>query len=220
MLNKQKGNMYPFVTHTWNPISGKCLHDCKYCYMKVWPQKELHLNEKALKDNLGKDRFIFVGSSTDMFADNVPRLWIDKVLQSCRIFDSNKYLFQTKNPDGLGNHGFPLNSLLAVTIESNRYDPNITYAPSVEQRALWLQYDSGYYPFMVSIEPVMDFDIDEFVKLLRLISPAKISIGADSQGHHLPEPSPEKLKELISACKEITDDIVLKDNLKRLLTDT
>ena len=29
MLNEQKGNMYGFVTHTWNPIKGKCFHcDC------------------------------------------------------------------------------------------------------------------------------------------------------------------------------------------------
>jgi DNA repair photolyase len=33
-LNPSKGNMYPFVTHTWNPIRGKCPHDCSYCYMK------------------------------------------------------------------------------------------------------------------------------------------------------------------------------------------
>ena len=26
--------MYEFVTHTWNPIKGKCYHDCSYCYMK------------------------------------------------------------------------------------------------------------------------------------------------------------------------------------------
>lgn len=25
-LNKAKGNMYEFITHTWNPIKGKCPH--------------------------------------------------------------------------------------------------------------------------------------------------------------------------------------------------
>lgn len=217
MLNKQKGNMYPFITHTWNPIRGKCIHNCIYCYMKIFPQKELGLNGKACLDNLGKNKFIFVGSSTDMFADNVPQTWIDMVLQRCRIYDNNRYLFQTKNPDGFGNHRPPSNSILAVTIESNRYDPNITHAPSIEERALWLQHNGGYYPFMVSIEPVMDFDIYEFIEILKLISPAKISIGADSQGHKLPEPSPGKLRDLITACKTITPDIVLKDNLMRLL---
>lgn len=34
MIKESKGNMYEFVTHTWNPIKGKCFHGCTYCYMK------------------------------------------------------------------------------------------------------------------------------------------------------------------------------------------
>ena len=26
-LTKSRGNMYPFVTHTWNAIKGICLHE-------------------------------------------------------------------------------------------------------------------------------------------------------------------------------------------------
>ena len=37
-LNLSNGNMYKFVNYTWNPIKGKCLHDCSYCYMKTMPQ--------------------------------------------------------------------------------------------------------------------------------------------------------------------------------------
>lgn len=217
MLNKQKGNMYPFVTHTWNPISGKCIHDCSYCYMKIWPQKELHLNEKALKDNLGKGRFIFVGSSTDMFAENVPRTWIEKALHLCRIFP-NKYLFQTKNPQGIAGHNFPLfDTTFAVTVESD-INHAVSDAPTVGERICWLlsNRDVLFAPLMISIEPVMDFDM-EFVDILKSLRPTKISIGADSQGHHLPEPEPQKLREFLEALKGITQDIVIKDNLKRLL---
>ena len=71
-LNKQKGNMYAFVTHTWNAVKGKCPHDCEYCYMKEFPQGELKFDEKELKTDLGEGNFIFVGSSCDMFADAVP----------------------------------------------------------------------------------------------------------------------------------------------------
>ena len=92
-LNKQAGDMYGFVTHTWNAIKGKCMHDCCYCYMKRFPQKELWFDEKELKTDLGTGNFIFVGSSTDMFADNVPDEWIRKVLDYCRTFN-NTYLFQ------------------------------------------------------------------------------------------------------------------------------
>lgn len=40
-MNKQRGNMYSWVSHTWNPVKGKCPHDCNYCYMKRFPQKEM-----------------------------------------------------------------------------------------------------------------------------------------------------------------------------------
>jgi len=33
-LNISKGNMYGFMTHTFNIIKGRCSHDCVYCYMK------------------------------------------------------------------------------------------------------------------------------------------------------------------------------------------
>ena len=34
MLNESKGNMYGFITNTWNSIKGKCYHDCSYCHPK------------------------------------------------------------------------------------------------------------------------------------------------------------------------------------------
>ena len=90
MMNESKGNMYGFVTHTWNPIKGKCSHDCSYCYMKVYKQSPLHLVEKELTDDLGSGNFVFVGSSTDMFAEDVPADWIIKVIDACRKFPKNK----------------------------------------------------------------------------------------------------------------------------------
>ena len=98
-LNKQKGNMYPFVTHTLNFIKGKCPHDCLYCYMKIYRQPELHFDVRELKTNLGHGNFIFAGSSCDMWADGIDAFWIDSVLKHCRDNDAyNKYLFQSKNP--------------------------------------------------------------------------------------------------------------------------
>ena len=91
-LNKSKGNMYPFVDYTWNPIRGKCPHGCVYCFMKDRDVGPLRLDEKALADNLGVGRTIFVGSSTDMWAKAVPHDWILKVLMKCNAH-KNKYIF-------------------------------------------------------------------------------------------------------------------------------
>jgi len=90
--------------------------------MKRWgKQKPLRLDEKELKTDLGKDNFIFVGSSTDMFADDVPTDWIIKALNRCKDFKNNTYLFQSKNPGRMvayANSSFdymPKNKILAIT---------------------------------------------------------------------------------------------------------
>lgn len=218
MLNKQKGNMYAFVTHTWNPITGKCIHDCVYCYMKVFPQKEIHLNNKALIDDLGSGNFIFIGSSTDMFAENVPKEWIESVLQKCANYD-NIYLFQSKNPERFFefNPRYPKNTIFGTTIETNRDTSTISKAPSVHQRtqAMLKAREQGFKT-MVTIEPILDFDIEPLVRLLKLCKPEWVNIGADSKHHKLPEPSKEKIEQLIKELSVFTQ-VKPKDNLKRLM---
>uniref|UniRef100_A0A6M3JVQ0 Radical SAM superfamily protein n=1 Tax=viral metagenome TaxID=1070528 RepID=A0A6M3JVQ0_9ZZZZ len=214
MLNKQKGNMYPWVTHTWNVIKGKCPHDCSYCYMKGYPQTELHFDEKELKTDLGSGNVIFVGSSCDMWADEIPYIWIENVLNHCRNW-KNKYLFQSKNPARFINYSFP-DCILGTTIESNRYYPEISKAPAPMERKLALHYLPQGIPVMVSIEPIMDFDLDVLVGWIKEIKPEFVSIGADSKGHNLPEPSADKVTALINELKQFTK-IRSKNNLNRLL---
>ncbi len=219
VLNKQKGNMYGFVTHTWNPIKGKCSHDCKYCYMKVYKQKPLRLVEKELEDDLGEGNFIFVGSSTDMFAEDVDLSWIMSVLSVCRSFPKNKYLFQSKNPARIYElrSAIPPGSIIATTIESNREFPEITkQAPPVEDRCYFIGHLKNSFLIMVTIEPILDFDINPLLLGIRICKPTWVNIGADSKGHKLPEPSPEKVKALIEELKKVTE-VKIKPNLNRLL---
>jgi DNA repair photolyase len=214
-LNKQKGNMYGFVTHTWNAIKGRCHHWCKYCYMHNLWKSEVHLDKKEFKTNLGENNFIFVGSSTDMFADNIPEGWIIPVLKHCRNY-KNRYLFQTKNPKGFIEFfkWFPKDSIFAITLESNR-ESNFSDAPFIKERVSEFNRISINFPKMITIEPIMDFDLDKFLKILTSCSPSVINIGADSKGHNLPEPSREKIGELIKELEKFTK-VNLKDNLKRL----
>ncbi len=221
MLNKQKGNMYGFVTHTWNPIKGKCSHDCKYCYMKVWKQKPLRLVEKELGDDLGEGNFIFVGSSTDMFADDVPIEWIERTLQHCRKYN-NTYLFQTKNPERFPEFRthFPKDSIWGITLETNRdiYEYSQSSSPFVrfDQFVIFETYDF-VKRIMVTIEPIMDFDLEQFIMMIKNIRPEWVNIGADSKGHKLPEPSKEKIEALIKELGKFTE-VRLKPNLKRIYT--
>ena len=205
--------MYEFLTHTWNTVKGKCPHDCSYCYMKRFPQKDVRFAESELKTNLGAGNTIFVGSSCDMFAKKIPLEWIDETIRHCKNYPKNTYLFQTRNTYCFNYVDFPPEVVLSTTIESNRDYFPISGGPKVVERAINLRAMSlKGYKTMITIEPVMDFDIDEMVKLIKYCRPNWINLGADSGRNNLPEPSKEKLLELISRL-----DIRMKKNFNRLL---
>lgn len=216
-LNKTTGNMYDFITHTWNPIKGKCSHDCVYCYMKRFGNlKPVRMVGKELKTDLGSGNFIFVGSSTDMWADDVNDLWIQEVLNICECFNSNKYLFQSKNPDRINDFFIPPNSVIGTTIESNFDDYQISKAPPMQERANGIDRANFYgYETMITIEPILEFDLKLFVEMIKTAKPTWINIGADSQKQNLPEPSFEKVKELIAELSKFTE-VRQKKNLDRL----
>lgn len=214
-LNESKGDMYEFITHTWNPIKGRCYHDCAYCYMKSYvpnPQP-IHLDEWELKGIFQRDQFIFIGSSTDDFASDVPSEWITKVLDFCVEATSHqpeeqktRFLIQTKNPERILEFiEHPLfqskRVVVCTTIETNRHYPEIMHnAPTPENRAEAMAKiaDHGIKTF-VTIEPIMDFDIDEMVGLIRLCKPEQVNIGANTyKAIQLPQPSNgDKLVSLI-----------------------
>ncbi len=221
MLNKQKGNMYGFVTHTWNTVKGRCPHDCSYCYMKRFgEQAELHFDEAELKTDLyeyGENQFIFVGSSCDMWAKDVPAGWVVKTLNHCREYPKNKYLFQTKDPKWILNFQVPENSVIATTIETNRSYPQMGQTPPIGERIRAIkQIKEQGFQTMITIEPIMDFDFAELINCFNEAQPDWVNIGADSRGHGLPEPGPGKIKALIKMLGWFTK-VTQKPNLKRLL---
>jgi DNA repair photolyase len=168
-LNEAKGNMYDFITHTGNAIKGECPHGCSYCYMKRWgKQSPVHLDEKELKIPMTLDNYIFVGSSCDMFADNIPSEWILKTLEHCCNY-RNQYLFQTKNPVRLIEfyNDLPMFSNHCTTLETNRFYRNIMFnCNSPVQRAndfIELNEVSFGRKF-ITIEPIIDFDLKDFIE--------------------------------------------------------
>jgi protein gp37 len=225
-LNLSKGNMYPWITHTWNPIRGECPFRCSYCYVpsvaKRYGRKiePLGLVERELRTNLHKYRdlqppfFIFVGSTVDMFAPDVPSEWIHRVLEYCKKSQDNRYLFQTKNPKRFHefNREFPANSVFGTTIESTHLSPST--APKPSERAGDMMNICGKK--MVSIEPILDFDLKVLVDWIREIEPEFVSVGADSKGHNLPEPSSERVSKLINALGALAR-VRIKSNIRRLI---
>ena len=213
--------MYGWLTHTWNPIKGKCPHDCDYCYMKVFNLRDVRFDWMELKTNLGYNNYIFVGSSCDDFADAISKEWIDRTLAHCCKYNNNRYLFQSKNPKRFMDflQDMPDKILLATTLETNRENITKHYskAPSISERVkAMVQLKERNLLTMISIEPVMKFDYDEFYNIIYKCDPDFVSIGGDSKSHIIPEPDRKELWELINALQGFTE-VKIKDNLKRMI---
>ncbi len=229
-LNQSKGNMYEFITHTWNPIKGRCYHDCSYCYMKsIVPNPQpIHLDESELKGIFQRDQFIFIGSSTDDFASDVPSEWIIKVLDFCVEATSHqpeeqktRFLIQTKNPERILEFiEHPLfqskRVVVCTTIETNRHYPEImNNAPLPRKRAEAMAKIAEYgIKTYITIEPIMDFDLDEMVALIKMCKPEQVNIGANSiRTIELPEP--QNARQLINLILQLISftHIKVKKNL-------
>lgn len=218
-LNTSKGNMYDFVTHTWNTVKGSCPHDCSYCYMKRWGKlNPARLDKSEFKTDLGSGNFIFVGSSNDLFAAEHPDEWIKETLDHCDKYD-NKYLFQSKNPERIIDfmtHPVFKKAVVCTTIETNRWFGYMGDAPVTADRANKMSIISEYIPTYVTIEPVMEFDVSALAHLIKKCRPKQVNIGADSGHNRLPEPSMGKILVLIDELNQFTK-VKQKANLSRLL---
>lgn len=217
-LNISKGNMYDWVTHTMNFVKGKCFHDCSYCFVKRWGQlNKVRLDENEFKTDLGSGNFIFIGSSCDMFAHDIPLDWIVRILEYCKKFPANQYLFQTKNPKRMVSliDSMPKKSVACITLESNVHYPKVMQrSPTPHDRVIAAAFLR--MPLYVTIEPVMDFDTGPLASMIYHLSPVQVNIGADSGGNKLPEPSKEKILDLIAAIDGFTT-VKRKKNLARLM---
>lgn len=211
-LNLSKGDMYGFITHTWNPIKGRCYHDCAYCYMKSKIQNPppVYLDESELNGIFQQNQFIFIGSGTDDFALDVPSEWISKVLDFCIEATSHqvdgqktRFLIQTKNPERILEFiDHPLfktqQIVVCTTIETNRHYPEImNNAPLPQQRAEAMAKiaEHGIMTY-VTIEPIMDFDLAEMIALIKMCKPEQVNIGAESK-HRVKIPQPVTVNQII-----------------------
>jgi len=218
-LNKTKGDMYNWLDYTFNVVKGECPHGCHYCYMKKWgEQPPLHFDEKELKTDLGKDNFIFVGSSCDMFADEIPTWWIFDTLKHLSSYN-NKYLFQSKNPSRIKHlmPYLPTGSIIGTTIETNRIYDEMGNTPTPRTRSRSMAQISRLFDVMVTIEPIMDFNLKQLLMIIKGCNPKWVNIGANTNHKiKLAEPSPAKVMALIDRLGEHTK-VKIKSNLKRLM---
>jgi protein gp37 len=224
--------MYPWVTHTHSHLEGKCPHECGYCYVQAMSRRfptlqskysgPVRLNGAELNVCYGKGRTIFIDCMNDLWAAQVEKDWIDSVLEHCRAYPLNTYVFQTKNPQRY--HEFavllPKQFILGTTIETTRADLCPPTAPKPFDRAYSMSTLPSEWSKFVTIEPVLEFDLVDMVEWLKAIKPTFVNIGADSKGHGLKEPTGDQLRALIAMIQAAGIEIRQKHNLERLLTTT
>jgi DNA repair photolyase len=217
-MKKATGNMYPFVTHTWNPVRGECPYCCIYCYTSRWGKlPPLHLDEKVLNENLRENNYIFICSGCDLFNPIIPDEWISKVILHTKKYN-NTYLLHTKNPERalLWEQNITDNHILCVTIETHfeclYRDWSMSRAPQISKRIQALK--KWNHRKMITIEPILKFD-PSFAEKLLLCKPEQVNIGANSGKLRLPEPNAQEIESLIYKL-ECNTKVVLKKNLKRI----
>ena len=218
--------MYDWVTHMHSHLGGKCPHKCSYCYVQknrfgVSPryQGKARFLEHELKVDYGKGNVIFIEHMNDMFAEGIFDTWILYILGHCILYSNNTYVFQTKNPKRAYQfiNQFPEKFMIGTTIESNRFYIDISKAPAPVARYEGIKNFSRVEQF-ITIEPILDFDVDILVAWLVDINPSFVNIGADSKNCNLPEPPKEKIQELIRQLQKYNVTIKKKVNLGRLIS--
>lgn len=203
--------MYPLSVKQWNPWVG-CKHKCIYCessfqaQLKRWAKTkcklcyeyEPHSHSERLSQKLprtGYMQFIFTVANGDIAF--CPTEYLKRILDRIKSESNRWFLIQSKNPATFNRVKFPRNVILGTTIETNRdklYE-GISNAPSPSDRFedfLRVKHKTK----MLTMEPVIDFDIDIIVSWVKLLNPCMVWLGYDSKKNYLPEPELPTVKTL------------------------
>ena len=194
----------------------------------IWKEKphwDSYYNKNGRFPKLPEGK-IFVCDTTDLVANNISDTWVENIIEHCLYYaDTSSFVFQTKNPQRLYMFDylfkqFPNDSLtFGITLETNRDTSQISQAPSPYDRMIAFRdfIAKTQYESFVTIEPIMEFDLDEFAGWFQQFTPDLVWIGADSKKCNLPEPTAKEVKWLIRELKNITV-VRIKNNLDRLLS--
>lgn len=225
-----KNRMYK-NTKTWNPFKG-CRFDCVYCEPSFKRQAKRQMHnctdcynyvphyhpERLKPSKIPSLQTIFVCGNSDIsFCRKQYMFQIIEVIKRRNKLESIKrrkkwrpektYYFQSKRPDYFEPFlsDLPNNAIILTTLETNRDKGyrQISKAPVPTVR--YKQFLSLDYPRkVVTIEPVMDFDLDVFVDWIKSIDPEYVWLGYNSKPKQiqLTEPDEEKMFRFIIELKK------------------
>lgn len=126
---------------TWNPITGctKYSNGCKNCYAEIMARRiqamglkkyahgfNLALHPECLEEPLHwkKGHNIFVCSMSDIFHEDVPKEFIDRIMSTIIATPQHRYQILTKRAERMAsyfeNRAIPQNIWLGVTVEDTK----------------------------------------------------------------------------------------------------
>lgn len=216
--------MFPFITRTWNPLGGECRHGCVYCWARKLAaerkmakyQGEARVHGSGLKWKFKPEEFVFVCDMVDLLGAWVHQSSISFILDMIKDNPKTNFLLLTKNPKRYLEllDFLPTNVVLGCTLESNLNYSEISKAPSQFQRLYWFTQlaeverlrfagDRTSHKLFVSVEPILDFNFENFVDVLcNWIKPWAVAVGYDNYGCGLPEPPLAKTMQFIEALEK------------------
>ena len=225
-------NMYP-ETKTWNRSAG-CLYDCVYCrpsFQRQLKRVARHIGcEKCYtyephnhpnRTTIPSAPIVFVYGTGDItFYEPT------QVRTTFEIIDNHKprmkktYYFQSKNPVCFNRYmdWFKRRTdkvILLTTLETNRdkdyHRISKATLPSIRFKDF---YELDYPRKVVTIEPVLDFDLEEFSDMIFQLheqgSLEYVWFGFDSKNCGLPEPSKEKAQKFVDILQDHGIEVRLK----------
>lgn len=175
---------------TWNPVRGctKISPGCKHCYAERFAERfrgveghpfeqgfDLKLVPHKLSEPLrwSEPRMIFVNSMSDLFHEDIPLTYIEKVAATMRLANWHTYQVLTKRSERL-------RELLRGPLQSVAADAHVWWGVSVEDRKYGLPrildlLDSPAAVRFLSVEPLL-----EDIGVLPLDGIAWVIVGGES----------------------------------------
>ena len=210
---KQTIGMYADAK-TWNPFSG-CRFGCIYCEPSFQRQAKRqkrtcqqcyeyvpHYHLERLT-RIPSAKIVFVCGNGDLsFCDPAyTRRIIASIKAHNRRCPYKTYYFQSKRPEYFNQFlgELPGNIVILTTLETNRDQGYGEVSKAPVQSVRYEQFLALDWPRNVlTIEPVMDFDLDVFTSWITALRPEYVWLGFNSKpgAVTLPEPSKDNFERL------------------------
>jgi protein gp37 len=147
---------------TWNPVRGctKVSPGCKHCYAETFAERfrgvpghpfeqgfDLRLVPEALDLPLRwrRGRLIFVNSMSDLFHEDVPDHYIERVFSVMRSARQHQFQLLTKRAERMLSfsfrHGLPANAWMGVSVENAAYRSRIAFLRRVPATVRFLSLE-------------------------------------------------------------------------------